>query len=267
MKTSPWVSATRVARSGPLAIAISMLLVAAADALEVVPDPVAWVPYPDEAGARWVWVTAVGGVSFDGAFGDVTHVDADGWVRIEERRAEGTRWMVATPVAGTERPAGAAAEAASGVRIDYVVDGRTEPWDDEARAWLADLLTDDPERIEWLRARERDGSGTSGANLTTSEDVWVSLVHVAPSMRATFGTGHLGWTLFGLGGPHPIDPKRPRLATGSIDVATEAQAALFLAHHLAAHDLVAPNDLEAFLHALAAQLRALDGAEPPPVGR
>jgi hypothetical protein len=248
-----------------LGIAISMLLVAAAFALEVAPDPGAWLPYP-EAGARWVWVTAVGGVSFDGAFRDVTHVDPDGWVRIEERRADATRWMVATPVAGTERPAGAAAGAFPGVRIDYVVDGRATPWEDAGRAWLAELLTADPARIEWLRERERDGSGTSGANLRTSDDVWVSLVHVAPSMRATFGTGHLGWTLFGLGGPHPIDPQRPRLDTGSIDVATEVQAALFMAHHLAAHDLVAPNDLETFLQALAAQLRALDDVERIPVG-
>jgi hypothetical protein len=53
---------------------------------------------------------------------------------------------------------------------------------------------------------------------------------------------------------------------GSIDVATEVQAALFMAHHLAAHDLVAPNELEAFLQALAAQLRALDDVERTPVG-
>jgi hypothetical protein len=41
MKTSPWEPATRVARSGLLGIATSMILVAAAFALEVVPDPVA----------------------------------------------------------------------------------------------------------------------------------------------------------------------------------------------------------------------------------
>jgi len=255
--------AVPVARLG---IAVSLVVGAAALAMDVVPDPFAWVPYPDEPGVTWVWVTAVGGVAFDASFRDVTHVDPEGWVRVEERRAESARWIVATPVGGTERPAGA--EAASGVRIDTFIDGRAAPWDDAARAWLAELLTADPERMAWLRTREHDGSGaSSGVHLTSSDDARASLVRVAPGSRATFGPGYLGWTLFGLGGPHPIDPQRPRLDTHPIDVGAEAQAALFAAHHLAAHGLVAPADLEAFLQALAAQLDALDGAEPTPAGR
>lgn len=256
----------RVVPAARLGIVVSLVVGAIALAMDHVPDPLAWVPYPGP-GVTWVWVTAVGGLSFDESFRDVTHVDPEGWVRVEERRAEGARWIVATPVAGAERPAGAGADAASGVRIDHFVDGLTASWDDAARAWLAGLLTADPELVERLRALEHDRSGTSGANLATSDDAWVSLVHVAPGMLATFGADYLGWTLFGLGGPHPIDPQRARLDTGSIDVTTEARAALFVAHQLVAHGLVAPADLEAFLQALAAQLGALEGAEPTPKGR
>jgi beta-lactamase regulating signal transducer with metallopeptidase domain len=253
--------AHRVVPVALLGTAVSMIVGAAALSMDLVPDPLTWAPYPDEAGVTWLWVTAVGGVSLDGSFRDVTGVDPEGWLRVEERRADGARWVVVAPVRGTEQPGDAEGDAGSGVRIHHFVDGRPVTWDDAARDWLARVMTTDPEGT--LRLLERVSSGASGGNLTASDDAWTSFIHVAPGMLETFGRNHLGWTLFGLGGPHPVDPSRPRRDPRTFDVATEAQSALFTAHHLSAHGLITPADLEGFLHALEAQLRVLEDEELP----
>lgn len=243
------------------AIVSVMWVTASAIANEAIPDPLSWVPFPDHAGVSWVWVTAVGGISLDASFGDVTWVDSDGWLRIEERRASEARWVLALPQVGTDRSTvdGAADGAGSGVRVRYVVDGREAAWDDAARAWLAGLVAGDAALVDALRALGRGRSGGSGGNLTTSDGSWVSVVQVDPSMLETFGPGLLGWTLFGLGGPHPIDPGRPRLEPDPSDVAAQVQEALFVAHQLAAHGLVTSGQLEAFLSELAELARPAEG--------
>ena len=262
-------AASRRARPvAALGIAAAVIVGAAALASNLVPDPLAWAPYPEQAGVSWVWVTAVGSVTFDASFGDITRVDPGGWLRIEERRANEARSIVAVPQAGTDRSAGdgGANVEGSGVLVSYVVDGRAAAWDDGARAWLAQLVTIDTALADALRALERDRSGASGGTLTTTDAAWVSVIQVDPSMLATFGTNLLGWTLFGLGGPHPRDPGRPRLEPGPIDLATEVRAALFVAHQLSAHGLVTAEELEAFLHDLEVQLRELENEATPPNG-
>lgn len=241
---------------------------AAAAAAEPVPDPRAWAPHPEEAGVAWVWVTAVGSVSFGASIVDVTGVDPDGWLRIEERYPGGTRTVLAAPVPAPDGPPaaggggadGASAEARpGGVRFEFIVDGHVAPWDDAGRAWLAGLVMTHPALDEALQELERDRTGASRGTVTTDEGAWVSVVHVAPGMRETFGRDHLAWTLFGLGGPHPLDPSRPRREPRPFDVATEVHAGLFVAHQLSAHGLVTVEELEAFLTALAALLQRVEG--------
>ena len=150
--------------------------------------------------------------------------------------------------------------------VSYVVDGRAAAWDDGARAWLAQLVTIDTALADALRALGRDRSGASGGTLTTTDAAWVSVIQVDPSMLATFGTNLLGWTLFGLGGPHPRDPGLPRIEPSPMDIAAEVQSALFVAHQLSAHGLVTPEALEAFLHALEIQVRQLEDEVTPRSG-
>lgn len=262
-------AASRPARPvAALGIAAAVIVGAAALASDLVPDPLAWAPSPEQAGISWVWVTAVGSVTFDASFGDVTRVDPGGWLRIEERRANEARSIVAVPQAGTDRSAGdgGADVEALGVLVSYVVDGRAAAWDDAARAWLAELVTIDSARIDAVRALERGRSGASGGTMTTTDAAWVSVVQVDPSMLETFGPNHLTWTLFRLGGPHPRDPGLPRREPGPIDLAAEVQAALFVAHQLSAHSLVTPEELETFLHALEIQVRQLEDEATPRSG-
>ena len=100
--------------------------------------------------------------------------------------------------------------------------------------------------------------------MTTSDASWVSVVQVDPSMLQSFGPDHLRWTLFGLGGPHPFDPSRPRRERGPFDPATEVRSALFVAHQLSAHGMVTAVELEAFLSELATLARRDDGGDAPP---
>jgi len=256
----------RVRPVAALGIAAAVTVGAAALASNLVPDPLAWAPYPEQADVTWVWVTAVGSVSFDESLGDVKRIDPEGWLRIEERRANEARSIVAVPQAGTDRSAGDGVPDAEcqGARIRYFVDGQESAWDDAARGWFAHLVVSEAALADGLRALERGRSGASGGNVTTSDAAWVSVVQVDPSMLETFGPNHLTWTLFGLGGPHPLDPGRPRLEPGQIDLATEVQAALFVAHQLSAHGLVTAEELEAFLNALEVQLRELEDEATPP---
>jgi hypothetical protein len=259
----------RVRPVAVLGIAVALTVGAAALAADVMPDPLAWAPHPEHPGVSWVWVTAVGSVSFDAPFGEVSRVDPEGWLRIEERRATETRWIVALPQVAADRPAGAggADVEGSGARIRYFVDGHEAAWDDAARAWLAGLVVSDAALPDALRALEGGGSGGGRGNVSTSDAAWVSVVQLDPTVLESFGSDHLRWTLFGLGGPHPFDPSRPRRERGPFGLATEGTATLFVAHQLSAHGLVAPGELEAFLVELAALARRADGEEAPASGK
>lgn len=250
------------------AVILVMWVTALAVADEALPDPLSWAPFPDHAGVSWVWVTAVGSVSFDASFGNVTGVDPDGWLRIEERRAGEARWVVALPQAGTDRSAGDGGSGVevAGVWMRYVVDGQEVAWDDAARAWLAGVVTTDAALGDALRALEGGGSGGGSGNVATSDVGWVSVIQVDPSALESFGPSHLRWTLFGLGGPHPFDPSRPRREPGPFDLATEVRAALFVAHQLSAHGLVTSGELQEFLSELAELARRAEGEGSHPDG-
>ncbi len=234
------------------------------DALEQAHPALKWPPYPGEVDGTWVWVTAVGSVSFADGFRDVIALDPDGWLRVEERDVAGARSLVAE-YGGANEPIYGADGRIEGwrtfppVRIDYSVDGVPAEWDDAARDWLERTLSLDPEWAERLHALEAVLPGSSGATLITGVDASTNIVRISPDMLEARGSSFLGYALEGLGVQNPDFPDRaPRRPFPNQEQAV--WGALFGAYHLTAHGLIEPRELEEFLEAVDAQLKILEVA-------
>lgn len=188
-----------------------------------------------ERGSSWLWMTVIGGISFDPALREVQALTPGGSAIFEERIEDR---MVRLEVSETD----------AGLVQDYSVDGRLVDEIGEAQRWLSDFLSQafglyaSPDGFERLALRTSFGGGVN-----TSDQTTFSLLHV-PSRSWNLGNNVVR-LVYDVGIDHPRIPIRDaRLPELSAETAGRARV---MAFHAVAHGLVNANQLPSILEHVA----------------